>query len=52
MPETPLADLSVQDGEILQAWHTGEACEYHLSSVLPTMQVLGRAQESMEKAES
>jgi hypothetical protein len=47
-----MTDLRIQDGEILQAWRTGEGCEYQLSSVLPTMQVLGRAQESMEKAES
>jgi 2-hydroxy-4-carboxymuconate semialdehyde hemiacetal dehydrogenase len=52
VPETPMTDLRVQDGEILYAWHAGEVCEYQLSSVLPTMEVLGQAQESMEKVET
>lgn len=49
--ETPLADLSVQNGELLHAWRTGERCEYDLASVLSTMAVLGRAQRSAEEAQ-
>jgi 2-hydroxy-4-carboxymuconate semialdehyde hemiacetal dehydrogenase len=47
-PATDLADLSVQDGELLGAFRTGERCEYELSAVLPTMEILGRAQASAE----
>jgi 2-hydroxy-4-carboxymuconate semialdehyde hemiacetal dehydrogenase len=45
---TDLADLNVQDGELLHAFRTGESCEYELAAVLPTMEVLGRAQESAD----
>jgi 2-hydroxy-4-carboxymuconate semialdehyde hemiacetal dehydrogenase len=44
IPETPLADLTVQNRELLYAFRSGERCEYELSTVLPTMEVLGRAQ--------
>lgn len=48
VPETPTADLTVQSRELLQAFRRGEPCEYELSSVLATMEVLGRAQVSAE----
>ena len=44
--QTPLDDLSVQNGELLHAWRTGQPCEYDLAKVLPTMECLGRAQLS------
>lgn len=48
--ETALDDLTIQDRELLQAWHSGEPCEYDLASVLPTMELLGRAQHSADQA--
>ncbi len=48
--ESPLDDLTVQNRELLQAWRGGEPCEYDLASVLPTMEVLGRAQRAAEEA--
>jgi len=50
VPETPVVDLTVQNGEMLQALRCGDKCEYELSQVLPTMEVLGRAQRSAEQA--
>jgi 2-hydroxy-4-carboxymuconate semialdehyde hemiacetal dehydrogenase len=50
VPEKPIVELTVQDGEILQAFRSGEKCEYELSAVLPTMEVLGRAQDSADGA--
>ena len=50
VPETSLVDLTVQNRELLHAWRSGEKCEYDLASVLPTMEVLGRAQRSAEEA--
>jgi 2-hydroxy-4-carboxymuconate semialdehyde hemiacetal dehydrogenase len=47
-PQTPLAELTVQNRELVHAWRTGEACEYDLAGILPTMEVLGRAQRSAE----
>jgi 2-hydroxy-4-carboxymuconate semialdehyde hemiacetal dehydrogenase len=44
--ETALDDLLVQNRALLHAWHSGEKCDYDLASVLPTMEVLGRAQRS------
>jgi len=44
VPETPVVDLTVQNGELLNAYRSGEKCEYDLPSVLATMEVLGRAQ--------
>jgi 2-hydroxy-4-carboxymuconate semialdehyde hemiacetal dehydrogenase len=49
VPESPTSDLTVQDGEILHAFRTGERCEYELGAVLPTMEVLGRAQQSADR---
>ena len=43
-PGTPVVDLTTQNREILQAFRSGDKCEYELSLVLPTMEVLGRAQ--------
>jgi len=43
-PGTPVVDLTTQNREILQAFRSGDQCEYELSLVLPTMEVLGRAQ--------
>jgi 2-hydroxy-4-carboxymuconate semialdehyde hemiacetal dehydrogenase len=43
---TSATDLTVQDGEILRAFHTGAATDYDLASILPTMEVLDRAQRS------
>lgn len=39
-------DLTVQESEILDAYHTGAATEYDLAGVLPTMEILGRAEQS------
>ncbi|HZN35191.1 MAG TPA: Gfo/Idh/MocA family oxidoreductase [Pirellulaceae bacterium] len=50
VPESPLADLTVQDRELLHAFRSGEKSEYDLPSVLATMEVLGRAQESADAA--
>ncbi|MGI8979707.1 MAG: Gfo/Idh/MocA family protein [Pirellulaceae bacterium] len=47
--DTSLDDLIVQNRELLHAWHSGEPCEYDLASVLPTMEVLGRAQRSADE---
>jgi len=49
VPESPTSDLTVQDGELLHAFRTGERCEYELGAVLPTMEVLGRAQQSADR---
>jgi 2-hydroxy-4-carboxymuconate semialdehyde hemiacetal dehydrogenase len=43
-PEVPMSDLRVQNRELLEAFRSGGQCEYDLSSVLATMEVLGRAQ--------
>ena len=43
-----LNDLSVQNRELLHAFRTQEASEYDLASILPTMEILGRAQQSAE----
>ena len=45
VPETPVVDLTVQNRELLQAFRSGERCEYELPAVLATMEVLGRAQD-------
>ena len=52
VPPAPLSDLSAQDGELLHAFRSGEKCEFDLAAVLPTMEVLGRAQHSAGHAES
>jgi 2-hydroxy-4-carboxymuconate semialdehyde hemiacetal dehydrogenase len=46
VPHTPTSDLAVQDGELVQSFRSGEKSEFDLSSVLATMEVLGRAQQS------
>ena len=50
VPHTPTSDLTVQDRELLQSFRSGEKSEYDLSSVLATMDVLGRAQQSASGA--
>jgi 2-hydroxy-4-carboxymuconate semialdehyde hemiacetal dehydrogenase len=47
-PEKPVVDLTVQDGELLQAYRSGDSCVYELAAVLPTMEVLGRAHTSAD----
>ena len=49
--ETPLDDLLVQNRALLHAWQSGEKCDYDLASVLPTMEVLERAQRSAAHAQ-
>lgn len=49
--ETPLDDLLVQNQALLHAWQSGEKCDYDLASVLPTMEVLERAQRSAADAQ-
>jgi 2-hydroxy-4-carboxymuconate semialdehyde hemiacetal dehydrogenase len=46
VPATSATDLAVQDGEILHSFHGGAQSEYDLGSILPTMEILGRAQHS------
>jgi 2-hydroxy-4-carboxymuconate semialdehyde hemiacetal dehydrogenase len=46
VPTTSTTDLAVQDGEILHAFRTGSPCECDLASILPAMEILGRAQHS------
>jgi 2-hydroxy-4-carboxymuconate semialdehyde hemiacetal dehydrogenase len=43
VPETSLVELLVQNRELLHAFRTGEKSEFDLASVMPTMEVLGRA---------
>lgn len=50
VPQTPLANLLVQNGELLDAFRNGAPCEFDLAKVLPTMECLGRAQASAEEA--
>jgi 2-hydroxy-4-carboxymuconate semialdehyde hemiacetal dehydrogenase len=48
VPKTPVVELTVQNKELLHAFRSGDKCEYDLSSVLNTMEVLGRAQASAD----
>ena len=48
VPETPTNDLTAQNRALLHAFRTGEPCDFDLSALLPTMEVLGRAQASAE----
>ena len=48
VPDPRMNDLSVQDAELLHAFRTGARCEFELGEILPTMEVLGRAQSSAE----
>jgi 2-hydroxy-4-carboxymuconate semialdehyde hemiacetal dehydrogenase len=43
-------DLTAQNRELLQAFRGGGKCEFELPAVLATMEALGRAQDSAEKA--
>jgi 2-hydroxy-4-carboxymuconate semialdehyde hemiacetal dehydrogenase len=43
--ETSVVDLTVQNRELLHSFRSGDPCEYELSSMLATMEVLGRAQD-------
>lgn len=45
---TPTAELTAQNGELLQAFRTGQPCEFDLKNVIPTMEALGRVQSSAE----
>ena len=47
---TSLVDLTIQNQELLHACRTGDSCEYDLAKVLPTMECLGRAQQSATEA--
>jgi len=47
-PEARTTDCTMQDREILDAWRNGGATEYDLATVLPTMEVLQRAQDSAD----
>jgi 2-hydroxy-4-carboxymuconate semialdehyde hemiacetal dehydrogenase len=49
-PEARSTDCTAQDRAILHAWQTGGPCEYDLSGVLATMDVLERAQHSAEES--
>lgn len=48
----PANDLAPQNREVLRAFHSREASEFDLTTVLLTMQVLGRAQSSADSAAS
>jgi len=48
IPETPVVDLTIQNSELLHAFRSGDKCEYELSSMLATMEVLERAQDFAE----
>lgn len=48
IPGPSVADLSVQNREILHSFRTGEPCEFELARILPAMEVLGRAQASAD----
>jgi 2-hydroxy-4-carboxymuconate semialdehyde hemiacetal dehydrogenase len=49
IPETPIVELTVQDREVLHAFHSREKSEFDLEVVLPTMEVLDRAQQSADR---
>jgi 2-hydroxy-4-carboxymuconate semialdehyde hemiacetal dehydrogenase len=49
VPEVSTANLTAQNGELLHAFRTGTACEFDLSGLIATMEVLGRAQASAEE---
>ena len=46
--EALVNDLLAQDRELLHAFRTGSACEFDLASILPTMSILHRAQQSAD----
>jgi 2-hydroxy-4-carboxymuconate semialdehyde hemiacetal dehydrogenase len=48
VPPTPVVNLTVQNRELLAAFRSGESCEYELPAILPTMEVLARAQVNAE----
>jgi 2-hydroxy-4-carboxymuconate semialdehyde hemiacetal dehydrogenase len=48
VPATPTSELTVQNGELLHAFRSGQRSEYELAAVLDTMEVLGRAQASAD----
>src|SRR5262245_24734957 len=50
VPQTPLSNLTIQEGELLHAFRTGEKSQFDLDAVLPTMELLGRAQASADGA--
>jgi 2-hydroxy-4-carboxymuconate semialdehyde hemiacetal dehydrogenase len=51
-PAATLNDLTAQHRELLHSFRSGEACEFDLAGVLPTMELLGRAQQSADQAAS
>lgn len=46
--QSPLSDLVAQNRELLESFRSGLPCEFDLQRVLPTMEVLGRAQISAD----
>ena len=50
IPKSPANDLTAQNRELLQAFQTQGHCEFELATVLPTMEVLGRAQAAAESS--
>jgi 2-hydroxy-4-carboxymuconate semialdehyde hemiacetal dehydrogenase len=48
VPKTLVVELTIQNGELLHAFRSGDKSEYDLSSVLATMEVLGHAQASAD----
>ncbi len=48
VPQTPLSDLTVQNRELLHAFRSREESEFDLAAILPTMEILGRAQASAD----
>ena len=50
VPETPTADLTAQNRELLHAFRSGDKCDFELAAVLATMEVLGRAQRCADDA--
>jgi 2-hydroxy-4-carboxymuconate semialdehyde hemiacetal dehydrogenase len=52
IPGPSVADLTTQNRQILHSFHTGKPCEFDLSRILPTMELLGRAQASADGSSS
>lgn len=48
IPAAPTSDLTIQNRELLTAYQTGRPSEFDLATILPTMQVLARAQASAD----
>jgi 2-hydroxy-4-carboxymuconate semialdehyde hemiacetal dehydrogenase len=48
IPASADVDLTTQNRELLHAFRTGQPCEFDLAGILPTMEVLARAQRSAD----